>query len=703
MSHAEAEARMRRWIELARAKAKGSSWWRAAMERLGLVARARGAVRDGVPVGEWRFSDGRECTVYGTFSAGEAHGVWIEYDRRRGPVIEAGFTRGRCDELTWRRGEVDGELDVIEHYEDGELTYRSTETETGGWERGRRAGEHLLFRRQGELDDERSGTYVDGVRTVPACWGNRLVFVRDPRAREAITDELVGAIRRAQAHASSTSRDDPTPDEWFALGAAGDASPNVRARVTPIAAGVLARVDTVAFENNRFRIPSHTGYGPEPTEVRIARLREIFAGSRERKLGAVPFLAVASFDRSGYVREVAVELLAKLEGGEEIGFLLARLDDWVEPVRVRAERALETRVVVENAGTFARELPTLDVLARRLRAGRSPILERVARLWSTEAGTRALRARFASSDRATARAAVRIALEHGVRKAESADLALASDDALVRLRAAGARIALATPDERRDVLARLFRDRATAVRIEALRADDAGAIPLETALLDPNRSVRELARFLAAERRPELDVAAFLERSLAAENERVRLRVYASSATNADASRVRTLLTRAEHDGVRAVEAVLLACEPGTAGDELELLERLLASDRPRSSRAAVRHLAATGLDDDAFERVLEVARSTPHAHVQRNLARLARELPRWKALVLFLELLARSSGEHARGEIGLAAWISDRNKRFAAPRPAELTRVRELSARAIVPDAMRVELDELLASTRPS
>lgn len=61
----------------------------------------------------------------------------------------------------------------------------------------------------------------------------------------------------------------------------------------------------------------------------------------------------ASFQPSGYVREEAVRLLSRIDTGDELRFLLIRLNDWVAPVRLAAERAVLERLRPANARAFA--------------------------------------------------------------------------------------------------------------------------------------------------------------------------------------------------------------------------------------------------------------------------------------------------------------------------------------------------------------
>jgi len=76
----------------------------------------------------------------------------------------------------------------------------------------------------------------------------------------------------------------------------------------------------------------------------VARARLCFAGLR-------------SCHRNGYLREGAVKELERIENGDEIPWLLMRINDNVEPIRRRAEFAVRCRMVPAYAPHLTRWLP----------------------------------------------------------------------------------------------------------------------------------------------------------------------------------------------------------------------------------------------------------------------------------------------------------------------------------------------------------
>ena len=74
-------------------------------------------------------------------------------------------------------------------------------------------------------------------------------------------------------------------------------------------------------------------------------------------------LRSASLDANGFVREDAVKRLAKVATGEELPYLLLRLNDWVPQVRDAAREAVLARITPEYAPHFVTYLATFARLS----------------------------------------------------------------------------------------------------------------------------------------------------------------------------------------------------------------------------------------------------------------------------------------------------------------------------------------------------
>jgi len=91
---------------------------------------------------------------------------------------------------------------------------------------------------------------------------------------------------------------------------------------------------------------------------------------------AAAVAALLTLDRSGYLREAGVRLLAGDDAAFALPFLLLRLNDPVEAVRQRAGAALRARLDVSDTAQVAALRPLMEALSRRRRSG--PIVSTLA-------------------------------------------------------------------------------------------------------------------------------------------------------------------------------------------------------------------------------------------------------------------------------------------------------------------------------------
>jgi len=213
-------------------------------------------------------------------------------------------------------------------------------------------------------------------------------------------------------------------------------------------------------------------------------------------------VALASFHASGFVREVAVRLLAERDDGLELPLLLLRTNDWVAKVQVGAGAAVARRVSPAYTAQWLRCLGLVERLraARRREHDVAAYVRRVEELLLHDDARPRLEAALATGELPVRRAVLRLTsrLPHRARLGVTS-IAERDPDPLVAFEAA--RSALEDPDNlyRDTSIVRLARHRLGRVRALALataieRAPGIAAAWLEAAVFDPARPVRELAR-----------------------------------------------------------------------------------------------------------------------------------------------------------------------------------------------------------------
>lgn len=245
---------------------------------------------------------------------------------------------------------------------------------------------------------------------------------------------------------------------------------------------VLAYLDQRIREVGDWRVPRVA-----PSEV--SRLAGGLSGA----------MGVFSFHANGYVREEAVRLLSEVRDGNELPFLLIRLNDWVHQVQERAAIAIRDRISSEYANHFVRCLPLVERLKVQGRGDHVPLAEEMTELLCAEPCRPVLREGITSADRHVRRIAFRL-MTLADDQTEWLEDSIQARDTIIRLRAVQELRQRLKGDSLYGMLQRLMKDRSMLVRREALcglaeKFPERSEMTLKEALLDAHAWVRETGRF----------------------------------------------------------------------------------------------------------------------------------------------------------------------------------------------------------------
>jgi HEAT repeat protein len=402
-------------------------------------------------------------------------------------------------------------------------------------------------------------------------------------------------------------------------------------------------------------------------------------------------LGMASFHRSGHVRQAAIERLDLIATGAEVPFLILRLNDWVSNVRGVAYTATRSRLKPEYAASFITNLALVSRLEEAGRADHHDLIRAINELLQSDACRPALLKSLKSEDRFIRRASFRLAFNSSMNLPELASWALNDRDTVVRLWAAQKVTSTLTGKTLDQFLELMKRDRFMPVRREALRSDvtrgfERAPGELRLALLDINASMREEARYHLRMIAP-MDVAGFYRESLSTRpNTNLFSAICGLGETGSEADdRVIVSYTSDRTPKIRGAALRALARLNGKA--HVELFLNALKDEVPNVSRQALMALidkrsAITG------EKVWAIFASAPQGHVKRNSLSLLEALPKWDSI--FYLLKAIRDGEEAiavMSRIGIQRWLARFNRTFNLPSSDQLAKVK----------AALAECDELL------
>ncbi len=181
-------------------------------------------------------------------------------------------------------------------------------------------------------------------------------------------------------------------------------------------------------------------------------------------------LGIASAHWNGHVREAAVRALSRRTEGDEIPFLVVRLNDWVPQVRDAALAAASARLTTERADGWVRALPLVEALRQQRRADHSPLVRAVFMLLTSVDARPALLRGLDAEHFGTRRLCFRLVLDAG--DESLLPRALSDSDVVVRLGATARIDRIPRGERRRDLISRLCRDRSAAVLARALQFFD---------------------------------------------------------------------------------------------------------------------------------------------------------------------------------------------------------------------------------------
>ena len=393
---------------------------------------------------------------------------------------------------------------------------------------------------------------------------------------------------------------------------------------------------------------------------------------------------IAASDRSGFVREAAVNALAQSDYGPALPTLLARLNDWVPEVRRAALAAVRAFLVEEHAASWSSSLGQVAALMRGGRADHSQILGLIARFLVEPRVLAAVKLKASEISQDGRRYLLRLEIEatdaHG--RIEVLRLALQSPDVVIALIAA-AEIPEVVESQRRLELAglacvsRFAPIRAAGLR-EVISIGEQMAAPLvESLCLDSNAFVRSLALTSISSGREGL-----LERArqrfvsdLSGKHRAVAFEVMCALDPDHAESVIAVACSDAAAVVRRAAFSRLLSTTTGLSRDRL--IQRILEDESAVVREIAVRQIKR-GDAPPQLEWLRGLLARRPAS--LNSLVRVSVHLPPWTRLEFLLGTLVGVQSDDqpvSRLQVELEAWDHDIRRCFVTPSQLEAASLR--------------------------
>ncbi|HVG19838.1 MAG TPA: HEAT repeat domain-containing protein [Blastocatellia bacterium] len=487
--------------------------------------------------------------------------------------------------------------------------------------------------------------------------------------------EDAGLLSQVGASGDAAAIIDITP---FVLSERREVARAAAAAVESLLAGInpaeLLQLDLIF----RKRSPYNGRYGMKWHQLKPSDLKKLESVCND----SVTVLGMASFHKSGHIREAAIKRLDRTSSGKELPYLLIRLNDWVPNVREAAQQAINSRINARHAGSF---MASLLLLARLKQAGRSDhrqLIETIETLLKSAESREALLGGLNSPDRLNRRMSFSLAINAtGIDQSSVMARALSDQDSVIRLWAAR-KIAVEFEDTNLERFLLLMKgDRFMPVRREALRAfinrlPERAPGELRRALLDSHVSMREEARY-HLQKTGGIDLASFYRQALVNPNEGLLSSAVSGMGETGPASDDSLLLPYIHHKSAKVRRAAIRGLSRLNGSQHLYTFITLLSDEAPGVSREAKRALTAR-INAVGGESLWAIFNSSPHRHVRRNALHLFAQLGKWDGIYYLIKAVGDADDAMAgASQHYIERWMAQFNHRFTAPTVGQLARLK--------------------------
>ena len=415
----------------------------------------------------------------------------------------------------------------------------------------------------------------------------------------------------------------------------------------------------------------------------------------------VLILGLLSFHPSGWVRSESINRLNRLSGGVELDYLIIRANDWVDPVRNLAWKAICRRLNPDYAEAFARNMGIIVSLEAKTRTSMDGLLADIYDFLLSNPVV--LNSAIGHENFRIRRGAFQTAyrLDEG-RRAKFIRLALRDSDSLIRLTAAKQAAVLADVSLRNQFMQMMLSDRWHAVRSQALHmvvsdSGDATKGILLGLLLDRSRTVRSAARYYLRRLGIE-DFRSIYIDALAGEQKDVAILGLGECGISDDAKAIESYL---ESSNPKILSAAVNATSRLLPNNSDSILLDNLAHLHKAPSNAAARQLRerVTPQTQPRLVQIFEDA-SLPF-HARFNALKLLGATGKWDTLIFWLRGSEDREPKIAEYcERGLERWQHAFNRSFTEPSGSQIQEIRELMAQ---PSFARKSIAQFLSNVMRS
>jgi HEAT repeat protein len=391
----------------------------------------------------------------------------------------------------------------------------------------------------------------------------------------------------------------------------------------------------------------------------------------------VHLLAIASMNKNGHAREMAIKELAASQNPDAIKFILFRLGDWVAIVRETAQNAIKTFFKPQFIEPFLQQLQAIDWLLEVQRTDLSANHSEIIEFILSHDLTTEFYKKLKRCDEKTRLIYFRLFLNSKEINEEVAAIVSADKNYLIRAELIKhiKHLEAAKQDE---LISRFLNDRSARIRVNTLYETERFPGKYDPTALemisDESASVRQLARYLLKNKTPDF---AEIYRHRLTQNQNLVGNILGLSevGTKDDVPTFEKHLRNASPNVKLACLTAVQRLEPSIA--KKYALE-LLAYPNKRLQNKSVEILAVNA-DSEVLENARVIYRNGTHEQ-KKTILKLFNQIGGWNVIAdLILAITDDNENIQDLAWMFLQKWIVTATKLFTVPPEAQIKRANEI------------------------
>jgi hypothetical protein len=379
----------------------------------------------------------------------------------------------------------------------------------------------------------------------------------------------------------------------------------------------------------------------------------------------------SSFHPSGFFREKATIGLAGIKSGDEIPFLIIRLNDWVEGIREKAKQAIEERIVPAFALHFLKFYPLLKRLENAGRDAHGAVVKKITTLISQD--RKVMEQGLVAPDPDTRRLSFEIAANSSkIELGDVKDAIFEEPVGMIKLLALRSFENRVSFPEDSSFIHSLIEDRFAPIQRVALdilcsRSLENNQEILKGKIFSEKSGIRQTARYYL-KKTSVANPAELYRMALVERKEAVLLGAIRGIGEVGDKEDVDLLVSYLQGTSIKILRSTISSISSLNPDNMPEILLPFVSDLRPGVSREAAAAVKKRCMEID-LDRLNGIAHASKLSHVQKNIFRVLLAADHWTSLPYILEA---SGSEYPTipelAKKGLERWLIESNRYFIQP-----------------------------------